>query len=711
MADKNTKVPNENGISSNLSELAKDLLHLDEASSLPSIRPGSQLADKLEFKDRSGNTVSGYPVIVDFRRILQLQNKTNPCHDSDVIQGISNSDLLHAVVGLYDIALSEMTLDVLYATVCERWARTIVLVQDVKDALNDVEERKKKRLLHKNSKDGTLLNEETAVKDKELKKESIEDSIETENEKDIFEEEESQPSKFEAVFSDTDDDEDEEEDEDSEDEDDFSHGINSFIKSASKRRKIRNEKEEQIDKNDIGVENRIIGCLTFEKKYVRHRERVIHLTILTVRPRYRKYGIGKFLLSQVVDPAVTGQYEAVVVHADNGAVDFFQKFGFSDDLVLNSRWSELAEQFTNCTLMCYLPGFTGHSLLSTVSLPGIEAFEMEQELKKWKDKTLESYQAQMSCIMRMKHEILQLQKKVKSQDEIISTLALDNERIKQEKSSLEKELRTFRIWKVQQAVNRQIVSSGDIDDDITTEDLINELQQQVDKMDIHKNRLLENGAHNTTRFGDGSSIAFPYMRVRSQQEPYDHMIDAAFFYDTTQQFKDAMHSDPSIKIQFEVTSINKSILSSDVKDSYQRHNQTLRDPSMVTQLYYCGGLIRPQRLQDIILTGFTQDDFTHGEFGKGIYFSKYPSKAAQFSALGKLILAEVGLGAVQTVTKPDRSRLEPGDGCDSIIVPGRLYKPCDNGEAMFSQEYVVFSSNQILPLCLINYETVKKDDS
>lgn len=36
--------------------------------------------------------------------------------------------------------------------------------------------------------------------------------------------------------------------------------------------------------------------------------------------------------------------------------------------------------------------------------------------------------------------------------------------------------------------------------------------------------------------------------------------------------------------------------------------------------------------------------------------------------LGKLVLAEVGLGAVETITKSDRTRKKPSDGMDSIIV-------------------------------------------
>jgi len=45
------------------------------------------------------------------------------------------------------------------------------------------------------------------------------------------------------------------------------------------------------------------------------------------------------VLQQVKDPAVSGLYEAIVVHADHSAVAFFKKYGFTDDLILNSKWA------------------------------------------------------------------------------------------------------------------------------------------------------------------------------------------------------------------------------------------------------------------------------------------------------------------------------------------------------------------------------------
>ena len=54
----------------------------------------------------------------------------------------------------------------------------------------------------------------------------------------------------------------------SSDEEDFSKGINSFIQSVIDRRKARKSCDGPLTEDMVGVENRIIGCATFEKKYV-----------------------------------------------------------------------------------------------------------------------------------------------------------------------------------------------------------------------------------------------------------------------------------------------------------------------------------------------------------------------------------------------------------------------------------------------------------
>ncbi|XP_069127869.1 uncharacterized protein [Argopecten irradians] len=666
-------------------------------------RPGAQLADKQTFTNKAGDVITAYPVLVDLRRLVQLcpSNISSALTgDEGIIPGISNTDLLHAVVGLYDVSLSEMTPDVLYSTVCEKWARTIVLVRDLKETVNSLREKKNQK------------NPDEEDEDDKESKESKSNEEDGEKE-DKYEEEEQLPSKFADVYSDTESEEEELEEDD--EEEDFSKGINTFIKKTIERRKRRQSKESEIKEEQVGIENRIIGCITFEKKYVRQRDRVIHLTLLSVRRRQRKYGIGKYLLQQVIDPGVVGHYDAIVVHADNAAVEFFQHFGFSDDVVLKHRWSELAEQFTNCTLMCYLPGFSGHSLLSTVKVPGFEVFELEQEFNKWKEKTVEVYQNQVSVVMRMKHEILQLKALTHKQNTLIETLLKDNEKLRKEKYAVEKEYLGYKFStaKVSSILHERTIS--DDGSEINTDDLINELQQEVDSMDltIKKKRLQSLQETNPEKnsklmtFDDSKYVAFPPSNVRNAPtEPYDHMKDAAFFYDVTEQFKKAMKLDPDVKSNYEVTTISKATLTEQYMEDYKNKLSTLSDPSIVVDLYYCGTLEHPERIPDILTRGFTESDFQHGEFGRGLYFSKYPSKAAHFSGVRKILLVEVGLGRIETITKQDRTRKSPSIGHDSIITPGRL-KParnCGEVERTMTEEYVVFDVRQVMPLGLITYD-------
>lgn len=111
-----------------------------------------------------------------------------------------------------------------------------------------------------------------------------------------------------------------------------------------------------------------------------------------------------FLHQTIKDPTIIGPYDTIAVYADGGAVEFFKKNGFTDDIILNSRFrwvqliwyegffqtlivpdyycrtvyvgqtslkdlhtivflSELTDHWINSTLMCYLPPFTGEKPL------------------------------------------------------------------------------------------------------------------------------------------------------------------------------------------------------------------------------------------------------------------------------------------------------------------------------------------------------------
>ena len=76
-----------------------------------------------------------------------------------------------------------------------------------------------------------------------------------------------------------------------------------------------------------GIENRLIGCMTFERSYERPGEKVVQLTLIAVRKKYRALGIGSYLIKHIMDPSITGGSDVIVVNADHNAVDFFERHG------------------------------------------------------------------------------------------------------------------------------------------------------------------------------------------------------------------------------------------------------------------------------------------------------------------------------------------------------------------------------------------------
>ena len=101
------------------------------------------------------------------------------------------------------------------------------------------------------------------------------------------------------------------------------------------------------------------------------------------------------------DTSLVGTFDAIVVHADNGATEFFKKEGFHDDLVINSQYKTLSDRWTNCTLMCYMPPFVGNTVGSEQEVKAIQG-----EVDKWRAKSLEAYQALATAMARLNQEVM-----------------------------------------------------------------------------------------------------------------------------------------------------------------------------------------------------------------------------------------------------------------------------------------------------------------
>ncbi|EEC14673.1 hypothetical protein IscW_ISCW011538 [Ixodes scapularis] len=137
---------------------------------------------------------------------------------------------------------------------------------------------------------------------------------------------------------------------------------------------VFSDASESDSNRHAGPEHRLLACATFAKNYRIPGTKAVFLSLLAVRRKFRKHGIGTFLLKQLKSPAVVGPYDALVVKSSPGTASFFLKNGFTDDIVLNSRFRELDESNQAGNMFCYLPPFDAEKK-STRSL--IESLEKE----------------------------------------------------------------------------------------------------------------------------------------------------------------------------------------------------------------------------------------------------------------------------------------------------------------------------------------------
>lgn len=75
---------------------------------------------------------------------------------------------------------------------------------------------------------------------------------------------------------------------------------------------------------------RIVSFLILQGKLV------INLVILKFYEFVAIFSLN--MLQTLKDPTIIGPYDTIAVYADNDAVDFFKRNGFTDDVVLCSRF-------------------------------------------------------------------------------------------------------------------------------------------------------------------------------------------------------------------------------------------------------------------------------------------------------------------------------------------------------------------------------------
>ncbi|XP_041475557.1 uncharacterized protein LOC121424045 isoform X2 [Lytechinus variegatus] len=764
--------------------------------------------EKCTENSKTKQEIACVPVIVEFRRLLESVKYKS----IDVVPGISNVELLHTVVGLYDTCLPDITPQVLYSTVTGKWAKTLVLLRSRKDVALELQKRilQREREIEQNTaqkgtisqnnnanvnKDSSITSDDptkTTNSDADLDpsvtndsgetkespllrlleiggdgeatnviqnskgansqpggerddandavaKEEVdcvakedEDSVAKEDLEDVLEEEE-QRKVFADVFSDSD--SEEEESEEEEEEKDFSKGIHEFLRAVKQRKERREELSlnptlEEIE-STVGIESRIVACATWEKSHIRPGEKIVQIDLMGVRKRCRRCGIGRYLLRQMKDVSIVGPYDSLVVYADHSAVDFFALHGFSDDIVLNSKYSDLADNWTNCTLMCYIPPFVGQTILKETDMT-LDLKELEMELQKWTEKSRDAYQGQVSCIMRLRHEVIALRALVSSQKDLISSLTEELESTQTDKLMIEKSFLEHRIAAIKAGYYERHYGDGpsngtakesqtenhyttgtDGDDeaeDESDDDGEDEEDGEDDEEDDHDGDVDEEEEIDTETLIKALEAEARNLKGRRQSFDIGGLVEQR---EIAERFESEMIDNPRPGARCHVTKVTMASLSSALRELYQLRLNQLGDPSIFTELYYCGSLHHPERINKIMSNGFSDEDLTYGEYGVGLYFSSHPGTAAHFSALGKMILVEAGLGRTESVIKKDRFRLTAPVGFDSIVTPGRLSAMSPSGgdgahdltAPSKCNEYVIFDHLQVKPICLIEYTT------
>ena len=67
------------------------------------------------------------------------------------------------------------------------------------------------------------------------------------------------------------------------------------------------------------------------------------------------------------------------------------------------------------------------------SIPELDLLAMERDVRKWREKSIDAYRAEVSCVNRMRHEIIHLRALVSSQQSLITSLALDSKKMQHER--------------------------------------------------------------------------------------------------------------------------------------------------------------------------------------------------------------------------------------------------------------------------------------
>ncbi|TPP65464.1 hypothetical protein FGIG_11307 [Fasciola gigantica] len=181
--------------------------------------------------------------------------------------------------------------------------------------------------------------------------------------------------------------------------------------------------------NLLGVEHKLMGAVTFRIRYLRKTKRIVHIIFLAIRHHWREKHLGTMLIKLVKDTQIVGPYDAIVVHADIGAESFFSRLGFTENLLLNQQWSEVAEEYINCRLMTFVPGLSsvdrtvGKWFSAEQDVNHVWLTKLDHELEACVKQTEQTNCANLLLYRRLREELITLKTSVSNQIQLICDLS------------------------------------------------------------------------------------------------------------------------------------------------------------------------------------------------------------------------------------------------------------------------------------------------
>nr|XP_055047766.1 uncharacterized protein si:dkeyp-50b9.1 isoform X2 [Misgurnus anguillicaudatus] len=404
-----------------------------------------------------GGDLSAQPIKINFRQLFRTTDAP------EILPSIKNEDVLRAVVALLDTHLPDVGPRDVHETVHCPGVQTLILARDHADVLEEYRGKRpriKGRCLvpvpcttaERAERDSThnllsKLYSDSEESQGEISEESSEETSEEDTNRDMdieagVSEWRARTKAIERWSWDR-----------------FRDGLQEFVEGARNRREIRKREVEEIPASAIGAESLIMAAACYEFKSLSTGDTALQLSLLAVRKRFWHLGIGGYIMKLLKTQSMVGQYDVLVVHADSDAVGFFKGHELTDDLMLNDKYKELKDDWTNSILMSYLPPFTTDLQMRN---PGfsLNFTELEMDLQIAGSQALSAYQQQMICVTRLIREVKTLRTQLDTQREVVERL---HSRLEHERQTRRKIEHRFLMYKLKNA--KQLLGNTESDSD------------------------------------------------------------------------------------------------------------------------------------------------------------------------------------------------------------------------------------------------------